>query len=239
MKVFENLTKLAAAIGQETRAAILTRLLVEGEVTLGNLAKLENLTISTIREHIAALENAGLVITRKEKRWRIARLANQETKDLVRLLFQTANEGLSPEDAYDEIRAKLPECQKTYDYLTGRMGYVMFSSIATRGLLTSNSNRAGFTDAGRNFLTEFGIDVDALESARRPVVQLHRDPDTNFAYYGGGLGKAVLQRMIELGWFKELDEEPKLVFNEAHRKDFDAAFPPSDRKPEDLTDLKV
>lgn len=63
-----------SALGDPTRRAILERL-ARGEASIGELAAPHDMALPSFMAHIAKLEAAGLVLSRKEGRTRYCRLA--------------------------------------------------------------------------------------------------------------------------------------------------------------------
>jgi hypothetical protein len=56
------------------------------------------------------------------------------------------------------------------------------------------------TERGRQELTEFGIDFEALAARPRPVIRYCVDWSEQRHHLAGGLGAALAGRMFELGW---------------------------------------
>ena len=72
-KYFAALDQVFAALGEPTRRGIVERL-TYGEMAAGDLAAPTGLRLPTVMRHIAVLEEAGLVVTRKDGRQRICAL---------------------------------------------------------------------------------------------------------------------------------------------------------------------
>lgn len=88
-----------AALADPTRRALLKRL-EGGERALGDLAKPLPMTLMAVQKHVKALEDAGLVSTRKVGRVRLVRLRP---------------EGLAPLDAW--VRASAARWNAAFDRL--------------------------------------------------------------------------------------------------------------------------
>ena len=56
------------------------------------------------------------------------------------------------------------------------------------------------TDAGRDALSRFGVDLDALARSRRPLCRRCLDWSERQSHLGGALGAAVLARLLDKGW---------------------------------------
>ena len=78
----EALDRAFAALADETRRAILTRL-GDGPATITELAEPAGMTLTGIRKHVDVLESAGLVATEKIGRVRQVRLGTERLDDAM------------------------------------------------------------------------------------------------------------------------------------------------------------
>jgi DNA-binding transcriptional ArsR family regulator len=69
-----QLDNLFAALADQTRRAIVERLLAEGELNVGDVAAPFAVTPSAISRHLQVLELAGLIERRIERQWRFVRV---------------------------------------------------------------------------------------------------------------------------------------------------------------------
>jgi DNA-binding transcriptional ArsR family regulator len=69
-----NLDTLLAALADPTRRSIVERLMVKGELTVGDIAKPFEISMPAISRHLQVLESAGLVERRVDRQWRIVRI---------------------------------------------------------------------------------------------------------------------------------------------------------------------
>jgi DNA-binding transcriptional ArsR family regulator len=69
-----QLDSLFAALADQTRRAIVERLLAEGELNVGDVAAPFAVTPSAISRHLQVLELAGLIERRIERQWRFVRV---------------------------------------------------------------------------------------------------------------------------------------------------------------------
>ena len=76
----EHLDTTFAALGDETRRAILGQL-IQGEVRLSDLALPFDMTQTAVSKHVRVLSNAGLVVVEKRGRTRHCRLNANRMKD--------------------------------------------------------------------------------------------------------------------------------------------------------------
>lgn len=75
-----NLDATFAALSDETRRAILARL-IQGEVRLSDLAEPFDMTQTAVSKHVRVLSNAGLLVVEKRGRTRHCRLNASAMKD--------------------------------------------------------------------------------------------------------------------------------------------------------------
>jgi DNA-binding transcriptional ArsR family regulator len=78
----EALDRAFAALADETRRGILTRL-GDGPATITELAEPAGMTLTGIRKHVDVLESAGLVATEKIGRVRQVRLGTERLDDAM------------------------------------------------------------------------------------------------------------------------------------------------------------
>ena len=102
METFMRITK---ALSDPTRVRALM-LLRSGELCLCQLIEVLGLAPSTISKHLGILQEAGLVISRKEGRWHFYRLAGRAAPDAVRSALRWVDRSLAhaPDVARDRKR---------------------------------------------------------------------------------------------------------------------------------------
>jgi DNA-binding transcriptional ArsR family regulator len=69
----DALTTTFAALADPTRRAILARL-ATGECSVGELAEPFDMSMPAVSKHLRVLENAGLIVRRREAQWRHCRI---------------------------------------------------------------------------------------------------------------------------------------------------------------------
>jgi DNA-binding transcriptional ArsR family regulator len=220
--------QLCQAVGGPLRARLLLRLLTtageDKEMHVGQIARLENLTLSAITQHVSILEAAGLISTRTQDRARIVKLRSKEVEAIVRMLFGFANGSIDPPSGLFATDQDRPEAWIVYDYLAGKLAIQIYRSFRRRGFLEGDSARKGLSESGLEFLERFGLDVKELDKARRAKALALLDPKTGELYFGGALGKMLLARLLELGWLERGNDSKAVKLIEKHRADFNRQF---------------
>ena len=105
------------------------------------------------------------------------------------------------------------------------MGVLAFDSIVARNFVTEDETTLVLTDSGRSFVTQFGIDVNALENSRRPACKSCLDWSARRSHLAGGLGTLLLQHFYELGWAKRENGTRIVNFTRNGEAEFKALFP--------------
>ena len=72
-KKSENIERIFTALGDPTRRALVEHL-AHGPVSVSELARVLQITLTAVGQHLAVLESAGLAISEKSGRVRVCRL---------------------------------------------------------------------------------------------------------------------------------------------------------------------
>lgn len=82
----EEAARLLSALGQTKRLMVLCRL-VDNEMSVGALAEAVGLGQSALSQHLARLRDLGIVATRREAQTIYYRLASENARRLIGLLY--------------------------------------------------------------------------------------------------------------------------------------------------------
>lgn len=103
------MTEIFAALSDPTRFAIVERLLIDGECTIGDLAAPFSISGPAFSRHIKVLEQAGLIERRVEKQWRICRLRQDCFSSLDHWLKRYRDFWNASFDRLDQLLDTLPD----------------------------------------------------------------------------------------------------------------------------------
>ncbi|MDN5920681.1 MAG: winged helix-turn-helix domain-containing protein [Pseudonocardia sp.] len=169
---------------------------------------------ATASSHLRKLVTAELLTVEKHGRHRYYRLAGPDVGDLVEVLSR-----LAPAKPVRSLREgtrahALRAARSCYDHLAGRLGVAVMAAMIERSQLTGGDaafdpdraiadKRAGYgrdlnyhlTETGHVFLTDLGVTLPA-----RPVVRYCVDWSEQRHHLSGGVGRALLTRLVELDW---------------------------------------
>jgi DNA-binding transcriptional ArsR family regulator len=223
MKDGPTLAPIAALIGDPARANMLSALMDGRALTASELAEQAGVTLQTASGHLGKLETAQLLVVEKQGRHRYFRLSGSDVAHALETLM-----GLAARTGAVRVRPgpKDPALRKArvcYDHLAGERGVAVLAHLRKKGLIAGDPDDMAITPRGRQFFTEFGIELDLLERGRRPLCLACLDWSERRHHLGGAVGAALLTRLCALGWAKR---EPGRVvaFTPRGEKAFDAAF---------------
>lgn len=212
MKDGPNIARVAALIGDHARAEVLTALMADRALTATELAAIAGVTKQTISAHLAKLLEAGLVAVDHQGRHRYFRLADRDVAHLLETLMGVAFRTGAVRLRSSPREPALRKARVCYDHLAGELGVLAYESLIAQGVLQASSQGLQLTGAGQVWFADFGIDTEAVAGQRRALCRPCLDWGERRHHLGGALGKALLQRLIDLGWASRAKDSRVLVF---------------------------
>jgi hypothetical protein len=104
------------------------------------------------------------------------------------------------------------------------MGVAMLDSLLAHSHIANDKDALSLTRKGEAFLRDFGIDVGALDSKRRPLCRTCLDWSMRRAHLSGAVGGALLEKFYSLDWAKRDRKSRAVIFNPRGEKKFREAF---------------
>lgn len=200
MKQGPSIAPIAALAGDPARANMLAALLAGPALTAGELAREAGVGAATASAHLAKLEAGGLVTGLRQGRHRYFRLAGPDVVGLLESLLGVAARagfgGRRPGPADPGLR----RARVCYDHLAGEMGVALLDGLLARRVLARQGDGLRLTRSGAGFAQDFGLDLAVLTAARRPLCRTCLDWSERRPHLAGGLGAALLARMLALKW---------------------------------------
>lgn len=213
-----NIVRVAALIGDNARAEVLSALMSGRALTATELANLAGVTKQTISFHLGKLLEAELIKVDQQGRHRYFRLAGPEIAYLLESLM-----GLSfrSDDLPRLTGPREPALRKArvcYDHLAGELGVQVYEGLFQIGVLQQHQGGLGLTDQGRVWFHQLGIDTDKVAYAKRSFCRACLDWSERRHHLAGALGAALLVRIQELGWAKREEDSRAIVFSDRGEK---------------------
>lgn len=205
-----SLAEVAALVGDPARAGMLTALLDGRALTATELAQVAGVAPQTASGHLARLSTAGLLTVAKQGRHRYHRLASPEVAQMLEGMMEVAA-GIAGTPSKRLVVGPRDQAMRLarscYDHLAGTLGVAIADAMIARGQVELVRDGGAVTDAGIEFLEQFGVG-DALEASqgrsRRPFCRPCLDWSERRPHLGGVLGKAISERCFERGWIKRM-----------------------------------
>jgi DNA-binding transcriptional ArsR family regulator len=204
----QDAARLAAALGEPTRLAILTALL-EREATVSDLASRLKLAQPRVSTHLARLRAAGLVTRASIGRHRAYRTDAARVKRLLGALYAAGPRTLrQPSRSADRERRRdtpLRHARTCYDHLAGIEGVHLLRGMRERGWLLPGRRQGPayeLTAAGMRALLGRGVDVEAARVSRRRFTAACLDWTERQPHLGGALAAAILNALVSAGYVR-------------------------------------
>lgn len=167
------LAAIGSLLSDDTRAEILSALMDGRAHTGGELARHVGVSPSTASEHLSLLLDGGMVTVEAQGRYRYFRLAGPDVAELLERVGAAAPDGNAPLGRAPAARtpADLAYVRTCYDHLAGTLGVAIHDRLLAGGHVAPQDGGLCLTASGRALLTGLGVDTEALDRSRRPLVR--------------------------------------------------------------------
>ncbi len=190
--------RIAATIGDPTRARMLSALVGGGYLAAGELAQAAGVTAQTASSHIAKLVESELVVVRVQGRHRYFRLADADIAHALEALALVAERGSLADKWQREPYKRLKAARTCYGHLAGELGVQLFEGLLACGTLVPADGQFVLSEHGREEMTELGVGVP---SGRR-FAYACLDWSERRDHLAGSFAVAFLEHAIERGWLR-------------------------------------
>jgi DNA-binding transcriptional ArsR family regulator len=203
----QAVARLAAALGEPSRLAILT-VLLEREATVSDLVSRLNLAQPRVSTHLARLRAAGLVTPLSIGRHRAYRTDTARMARLLRALYDAGSRTLLRPSASAERERRrdspIRHARTCYDHLAGVEGVRLLREMRRLGWLHGTRSGPAYelTGAGMRALRRRGVDVEKARASRRRFTTACLDWTEREPHLGGGLGAAIFDALVAAGYVR-------------------------------------
>jgi len=216
-----DITRITSLIADPARAMMLTSLMDGRALSAGELAQVGGITPQTASTHLAKLVEGNLLTATKQGRHRYFKLAGPTIADLLEKLITISAAHLAPMPRTGPRDEALRKARICYDHLAGEMGVAMFDGLVAQQILSVDvqCENAHLTAHGEIVLSKFGIDVEPLKKAPRPLCRTCLDWSVRRPHLAGGLGASIWQCIADRNWAKRVEDSRVVRFTpEGHRQ---------------------
>jgi len=210
--------RVAAAIGDPTRALMLSRLLDGRFYTATDLAQHAGVSAPTASQHLKLLVDEGLARVRAQGRHRYYMLADGNVAHALEALLRVAD-GALPETVRWQAPAMrgLRHARSCYGHLAGVLGVDLCRCFIGNGWVQAGEGDGHdypLTPAGIEQLRRLGVTPKAGARQLYGCVDWSERRD----HFAGPLAVALLDNFIEKGWLRRSDDTRVLTLTAVGKK---------------------
>ena len=192
--------RVAAMIGDPTRARMLAVLLGGSYFSAGEIARAAGVTPQTASSHLAKLIEAEMVALRVQGRHRYFRLADGDIAHALEALSLLAERNTLADKWSRGAYRPLKHARSCYGHMAGELGVRLLDALIARGYITPEEGHYQLTDAGRGWLHSIGVDESGSVRNDRRYAYPCLDWSERRDHLAGVLAIALLDRFVAQGW---------------------------------------
>lgn len=219
-----TISAIAALIGDPARANILLALMGGKALTAGELAYSAGVSPQTASGHLSRLVDGGLVTVEKQGRHRYHRLASSSVAEAFESLSGLASATPSRQRRTGPKDDAMRHARTCYDHMAGRLAVAITDALTSRQLIIIEDRSGLVTDAGQDFLSGIGLDLESEARSSRPLCRTCLDWSERRMHLGGRLGAALLQKSIDCNWVRPGKDSRTLAITPRGELDFHSLF---------------
>ena len=219
-----DIAAVASLAGEPARAAMLLALMGGRAMTASELSLEADVSPATASAHLSKLTSSRLIQMHKQGRYRYFQITNELVAELVEKLCGVAALTRTPKVMVGPKDLAMRRARVCYDHLAGGLGVRLFESIIEREWLLLRADGIALTDGGAQGFKRFGIDIDSLERARRPMCRQCLDWSERRHHLAGALGAALLSKLFAKRWARRDPSSRAVRFSRAGEEKFAKTF---------------
>jgi DNA-binding transcriptional ArsR family regulator len=197
-----NMVEVAALVGDTARATMLAALMSGQSLTGGELAFLAHVSRPTASEHLAKLVEARLIAVTKKRRFNYYRIASPLVARMLESIKAVAAIEAPPRYQPRSVRDEALRFARTcYDHLAGQVAVAIADALVAKEYVVLGEDGGAVTDAGADFLTNFGVDLRPESRSRRIFCRPCLDWSERRYHVAGRVGSEICRCCLQRGWF--------------------------------------
>ncbi len=201
--------RIAALMGDPTRARMLAILLGGEYRTAGELATAANITAQAASTQLAQLIDGGLLTARTQGRYKYFAIADAEVGHALEVLSLIAQRDRVSARWDSPTQRHLKCARRCYGHLAGGLGVAQYQMLIERKFLGAQSAGLALTAAGQAWLSKIGVAA--------PMTAAHRfaypcmDWSERKDHLAGALAKSLLDLYLAKSWVKPIPSSRALT----------------------------
>lgn len=220
----EEISRIAAAIGDPGRARMLCHLMDGRARTATELALVAEVSPSTASVHLGRLTQEELLKVVRQGRHRYYALGGKDVAAVLERLLVLSGRGSA------KLSSSTPQglraARACYDHMAGALGVALHDRLVELGWFAAAGDPTAYavTARGEAGLTGLGIDVPQLLSRRRRLAIQCLDWSERRPHLGGAVGAALLEQALQRRWVTAGEVERALSLTSNGRRELRQRF---------------
>jgi DNA-binding transcriptional ArsR family regulator len=194
-------SRIAAAIGEPSRARMLFSLMDGHARTATELAMVADVAPSTASIHLNRLQEERLIKVLVQGKHRYYSLEGPLVADTLECLSILA--GGSRNKFVPNTPNRLRAARTCYDHIAGTVGVSLHDRFIKLGWLAVNTSGYHVTPHGAKAFEALGIDLEATQALRRKFAFACLDWSERRPHLGGALGSSFLNLSLKRRWLTQ------------------------------------
>ncbi|HWA67053.1 MAG TPA: helix-turn-helix transcriptional regulator [Mycobacteriales bacterium] len=192
-----DLSAVGALLADASRARVLLALGDGRSLCASMLAGEAGVSASTISSHLSKLIDAGWLSCEIRGRYRYYRIAGPAVAEAIETLAR-----LAPPAPVRSLREgtkahAVRRARRCYDHLAGKVGVALADRLVACGYAVPDDDGLTLTVSGRRAFAGLAVELPASDHMRGCV-----DWTEQRHHVGGAHGRAILARLVDLGWLR-------------------------------------
>lgn len=194
-----DISSVAGALAEPSRAAMCAALMDGRAWTLGELGTYAGLARSTASEHVDVLVANDIANEVRQGRHRYIRLASEDIARVIESLGVVARSNLTTPHSLRASSAnkRLREARTCYQHLAGHLGVTLTDRFQQRGLVDDHWQA---TDNGHRIFSTWGVPATMIDSATACM-----DSTERRFHLAGPLGTGICKTLLTKGWLIRIE----------------------------------
>ena len=207
-ELFVSLTSL---ICEPARAKMLWNLLDGRAYTASELAIVSDISATSASNHLSKLLEGDIIKLEVQGRHRYYSFSRPEIAYVVESLASLATDKRKESINLNKSETGIRFCRTCYDHLAGYVGVKLAEALEQKKLLIKTTSGYDVSANGWRFFGEFQITKDDFGKSRRQLTRQCLDWSERKPHLAGQLGAALLKKMVERKWFKNVRFSRELI----------------------------
>ena len=201
--------RIAALLGDPTRARMLAALMGGQALSAGELARSAGVTAQTASTHIAQLLDSELVALRVQGRHRYFRLADAEVAHALETLSLVAERHSGDTKWQQPAWRPMKAARTCYHHLAGELGVALLDGMLRRETLLADGGQFRLSDTGRTEWQARGLALPDPAAKRFAYPCL--DWSERREHLAGSFATALLDHAFAHDWLRRIKDTRALT----------------------------